>query len=178
VGSGFGQEEFEVISVAIPRTLIEQLKALHVDIESEIIEFLLQRHRLDPSEEVEIRIKLARMYLEEGRSIVEKDPIQASEKLYKAAEECVKALAIYLKIEVLRNVEERGRWTVTDIIRAVNEIAKAIGSWILDAWDHAWVLHVWGFHEAKLRSIDVEARMPYIEKLVKFTEERISKQNI
>jgi len=74
VGSGFKQEEFEIISIAIPRTLIEQLKALHVDIESEIIEFLLQKHRLVPNEEVEIKIRLIRMHLEEDKSIVEKDP--------------------------------------------------------------------------------------------------------
>lgn len=91
MGSGFRQEEFEIISIAIPRTLIEQLKALHIDIESEIIDFLLQRYRLDPSEEVEIRIKLARMYLEEGRSIVEKT-------LFKQVKSCIKLLRNVLKL--------------------------------------------------------------------------------
>jgi hypothetical protein len=35
--------------------------------------------------------------LVEGRELIDRDPIQASEKLYKASEESVKALAIALK---------------------------------------------------------------------------------
>lgn|GEM_PF-4334772 len=55
-------------------------------------------------------LEFAEKYLEEGRSLVDKDPVQASEKLYKAAEECVKALAIYSNlIEVLEKVKERDR---------------------------------------------------------------------
>jgi hypothetical protein len=43
--------------------------------------------------DVEKRISVALKYLEEGRSLIDEDPVQASEKLYKAAEEAVKALA-------------------------------------------------------------------------------------
>jgi hypothetical protein len=43
----------------------------------------------------EERIELALKYLEEGRALVEKDPVQASERLYRAAEEAVKALALH-----------------------------------------------------------------------------------
>jgi hypothetical protein len=35
-------------------------------------------------------LKIAMRYLEEGINLVDKDPVQASEKLYKAAEEAVK----------------------------------------------------------------------------------------
>ena len=53
-------------------------------------------------------MEFAEKYLEEGRSLVDKDPVQASEKLYKAAKECVKALAIHSNlIEVLEKVKER-----------------------------------------------------------------------
>ena len=41
------------------------------------------------------RVELALRYLEEGKALVERDPVQASEKLYKAAEEAVRALALY-----------------------------------------------------------------------------------
>jgi hypothetical protein len=34
-------------------------------------------------------------FLEEGRSFIEKSPVQASEKLYKAAEESVELLALH-----------------------------------------------------------------------------------
>ncbi|RJS74072.1 hypothetical protein CW710_02345, partial [Candidatus Bathyarchaeota archaeon] len=55
-------------------------------------------------------------FLEEGKRLVDEDPVQASEKLYKAAEKAVKQLARSLGVEdVLKLVEERGRWTVTDL---------------------------------------------------------------
>jgi len=38
-----------------------------------------------------------------------KDPVQASEKLYKTVEEAVKAMAIALNIEKLTDVEKMGR---------------------------------------------------------------------
>jgi hypothetical protein len=36
--------------------------------------------------------------LAEGEKLINKDPVQASEKLYKAAEEAVKTIAIALKL--------------------------------------------------------------------------------
>ena len=41
-----------------------------------------------------------------------------------------------------------------------------MGEWLNAAWDRAWALHVWGFHEAKFDSEDVRARLPDIEKMV------------
>ena len=38
-------------------------------------------------------LELAEKFLAEGGELIDKDPVQASEKLYKAAEEAVKALA-------------------------------------------------------------------------------------
>ena len=37
------------------------------------------------------------------------------------------------------------------------------------AWDGAWVLHMWGFHEEKLDSNAVRVRLPYIERMVNET---------
>lgn len=55
-------------------------------------------------------MKLALKYLEEGKSLVDKDPVQASEKLYKAAEEVVKALATYFNLsDILEDVAKSGR---------------------------------------------------------------------
>jgi len=98
---------------------------------------------------------------------VDKDPVQASEKLYKAAEEAVRALAVYFRLsEVLRQVEERGRWTVTDLEKAATQIARRLGAWFGASCDRANYLHVWGFHEAKLDSDAVRERWPDIEKMV------------
>jgi hypothetical protein len=106
-------------------------------------------------------------YLEEGEVLIDRDPVQASEKLYKAAEEVVKALTTHFNIsEVLNTVNSRGRWTVTDLEKAVRVIARKIGSWFVDAWDAANYLHVWGFHEAKLESDDIRIRLPHIERMV------------
>jgi len=41
-----------------------------------------------------VHLNLALKYLEEGKTLSDKDPIQASEKLYKAAEEALKAMAL------------------------------------------------------------------------------------
>jgi exonuclease VII small subunit len=41
------------------------------------------------------RLDSARKYFEEGEALIDRDPVQAGEKLYKACEEAIKALAIY-----------------------------------------------------------------------------------
>jgi hypothetical protein len=123
---------------------------------------------------VKQRIDLALKYLEEGRSLADKDPVQASEKLYKAAEEAVKLLAVRFSMEdILKVVGERGRWTVTELEKAVSRISKKLGSWFSVAWDRANYLHVWGFHEAKLDSDAVKERMLDIEKMVSETKKTI-----
>jgi len=113
------------------------------------------------------QVELALRYLEEGRALVEKDPVQASERLYRAAEEAVKALALHFGLsEVLEKVEKRGWWTATELDKAVSRIAAKLGRWFRAAWDEAWALHVWGFHEAKLDSESVREREPDIERIV------------
>mgnify|MGYP001772622594 CR=1 FL=1 len=122
-----------------------------------------------------MHLNLAVKYLEEGRSLIDKDPVQASEKLYKAVEECVKALSMHFNLEdIFAKVENRGRWTVTELEKAVLEIAQRTGEWVLSSWDHAWVLHVWGFHESKLDAEDIKARLPHIERIVIETKKMIS----
>ncbi|MCG2892027.1 MAG: PaREP1 family protein [Vulcanisaeta sp.] len=106
-------------------------------------------------------------YLEEGKGLIDRDPVQASEKLYKAAKEVVKALTTHFNIsEVLNTVNSRGRWTVTELEKAVRAIARKIGGWFVDAWDAANYLHVWGFHEAKLEPDGIRIRLPHIERMV------------
>ncbi len=170
-GSG-GVQKFRIVTLTLPEVLVRRLEGLDADLEAAAAELLLWALRLDPSEEVEARVGLAWKYLEEGKRLVDSDPVQASEKLYKAAEEAVKALAVYHRLEdILGKVRERGRWTVSLLSKAVTRLAKLVGSWVLDAWDHAWALHVWGFHEAKLDAEDVKVRIPYVEKLVRYAEE-------
>jgi len=99
---------------------------------------------------LESRVGLMRRFLEEGRRLVDEDPVQASEKLYKAAEEAVKSLAHSLGMDdVLKAAEGRGRWTVTDLERVVRRL-KDLEPEVVAWWDNANYLHVWGFHEARL----------------------------
>jgi len=81
-------------------------------------------------------IDLALRYLEEGRSLADKDPVQASEKLYKAAEEAVKVLAMSFNMEdILKIVGEKGRRTATQLEKAVSRISKEMGEWFSVEWD-------------------------------------------
>jgi hypothetical protein len=119
-------------------------------------------------------VELALKYLEEGRRLIDRDPVQASEKLYKAVEEVVKALMMYYRLnDILDRVNERGRWTVTELEKAVETISERLGEWFRVAWDEANYLHVWGFHEAKLDADAIKVRQSNIEKMVKKTQEII-----
>jgi hypothetical protein len=115
----------------------------------------------------ESHLELSAKYLNEGKSLIDKDPTQASEKLYKAAEEVVKALTIYFNLsDIIEKVDERKRWTITELDKAFRLISEKLGKWFRSSWDAAWALHVWGFHEAKLDSESVRDRLQDIEKMV------------
>jgi hypothetical protein len=116
---------------------------------------------------VESHLELSAKYLNEGKSLIDKNPIQASEKLYKAAEEVVKALTIYFNLsDIIEKVNERKRWTITELDKASRLISEKLGKWFRSSWDTAWALHVWGFHEAKLDFESVRDRLPDIKKMV------------
>jgi len=155
--------------ITLPRRLVEEARRRGLDVEREVLTHLIKALSLDPVVEAEVHEALASRYFEEGKGLVEKDPVQACEKLYKAAEERVKELAMRFDLkEVLSRVEEKGRWTAAELERAVLLISRRVGGWFRDSWDAAWALHVWGFHEAKLGREDVEERLPAIEKMVRF----------
>jgi hypothetical protein len=155
------------MSISIPRKLFDEIVKKGIDIESYIIDLLTKMFNLDPIVSVESHLELSMKYLDEGRSLIDKDPIQASEKLYKAAEEVVKALTIYFNLsDIIEKVNERKRWTVTELDKASRMISEKLGKWFRSSWDTAWALHVWGFHEAKLDSESVRDRLPDIEKMV------------
>jgi len=163
------------ISIALPKRIVEELEKRGLSIEDAIINIVSKELNLDPEIVAEAHLELAEKYFAEGRELVDKDTVQASEKLYKVAEECVKALAQYFKLEdILRNVEKRGRWTVTDLEKAVEVISERVGEWFMVSWDEANYLHVWGFHEAKLDSKAVKLRMRHIEKMVEETKKLVA----
>lgn len=165
-----------VVTLKVPEYIVSLASKLGVDIEKEFLEYIIRRLNLDPASEMRVHLDLARRFLEEGKKLVNEDPIQASEKLYKSVEEAIKALALHYNInQIISRVRAQGRWTITDLEKAVKILKKEMGDIVMDAWDHAWYLHVMGFHEAKLDSESVSERIAPIEKLIRKTSEMISK---
>jgi len=117
------------------------------------------------------RIQFIKRLVSEGENYLEKgDAVQSSEKLYKAAEECVKALSERFKLEEVKVAEERGRWTVTLLEKSVGKLEGELGIDVELGWAEANYLHVWGFHEVKLDTEDVRRRVPMIKRLLELTE--------
>jgi len=117
------------------------------------------------------KAKLIESLFSEAFTYIEKgDAVQSSEKLYKVAEECIKALAEYFNLEEVKMAEEKGRWTVTLLEKAVGKLAEKLGMDIEIAWAEANYLHIWGFHETKLDTEDVKRRIPAIRKLMDITK--------
>ena len=155
------------MTLYVPSKLIEEARRRGFDVESLVVDLLVRTLNLDPQVVSDIHLELSLKYLGEGRALVNRDPVQASEKLYKAAEEAVKALAVFYNLQdILSRVEGRGRWVASDLEKAVEAISERLGGWFLQSCDNAWALHVWGFHEAKLDSKAVEIRLPYVERMV------------
>jgi hypothetical protein len=117
------------------------------------------------------RVKLIENLFSEAVTYMEKgDAIQSSEKLYKAAEESIKALAKQFDLEEFKASEEEGRWTVTLLEKAVGKLVERLGMDVEQAWDSANYLHIWGFHETRLDAEDVKRRILIIRRLVELTK--------
>ena len=112
-------------------------------------------------------------FLEEGREyILKRDPVQASEKLYKAVEESLKLLAEEYKLLEHEEFRKEGRWWTRLLAGTASTLARKLGERkIEEAWTIAFNLHVWGFHERALGVEHIEPDVPYVEWLVNYTKE-------
>ena len=90
-----------------PVASFEQLinETIHRDID--VIDLLSKAPDLDPGRRAVAHLELAEKFLNEGVGLVDKDLAQASENLYKAVEEAVKALAIILGLNETRTALEQ-----------------------------------------------------------------------
>jgi hypothetical protein len=109
------------------------------------------------------------LFTEAEEYLAKRDAVQSSEKLYKAAEECIKLLSERFNLPEVKEAEEKGRWTVTLLERAVRKLSDKISIDVQIGWDAANYLHVFGFHEAKLEAENVKARIPLIKRLIELT---------
>jgi len=126
---------------------------------------------LTPREIAEARVELAERMLREAEEYITRgDVAGASEKLYKAAEECIKALAEKLGVKQLEEARRRGRWDTWLLGQAATDLAGKLGDdRVRLAWKDAYDIHVWGFHEARYRVEDVRAALPLARWLVEYT---------
>ena len=146
--------------------LIKKAEEKGIDIEELLISTISNN---DPQNEVKLRLELAEKYMKEVEEYVKKgDPVQASEKAYKVAEEVVKALAEKFNLPEYQQAKKEGRWYTYLLAKASNTLAIKLGKWVLDGWNSGYVLHVWGFHEAKFTVNDITS---YIERVKEMLEE-------
>ena len=121
----------------------------------------------DPNEAIRERINLAEKYLRECHEYLNKgDPVQASEKAYKAAEEVVKALAAKFRTAEYNEALREGRWYTYLLSRVSKTLTSQLGDWVSDGWNAAYDLHVWGFHEGKLSVDHVKVGIKKIERML------------
>ncbi len=118
-------------------------------------------------------LELALRFLDEAKMYLGKgDPVQASERLYKVAEECIKALAIKYNIPGAEEALKEGRWWTRLLSRAAKTLTTRLNEQIINtAWCVAYDLHVWGFHEAALTVDHVKVSLPHIEQLLRKTQQ-------
>lgn len=120
---------------------------------------------------MDVHHELASRMLEDARVCIEKgDAVQASEKLYKVAEEAVKVLAGRFELPEYEDAMRMGRWTTPLLFRAVGRMVARLGRGIRHCWDTAWTLHVEGFHEARLDIESVAERVEDIEEIMRLVE--------
>jgi hypothetical protein len=130
---------------------------------------------VDPKVALEARVELAEKYLAEAEEhLARGDAVQASEKLYKVVEECIKALAQRYNTPEHREAAREGRWWAQLLGKAARRLARELSEpRITDAWSRAYDVHVWGFHEAKYTVEDVKEDVGYVEWLLNYVKQRV-----
>ncbi len=115
---------------------------------------------------IENMMKEAKKYIEE------KNAIQASEKLYKVAEECIKILAEKEGIPEFEKAQKKEQWQTYLLGQAAKSLSSILKEEKINfAWTTAYDVHVWGFHELKYSLKDVKTALKPIEWLLNFTKE-------
>jgi len=158
-------------AVHIPERIAEEIERRGLS----VVDLLAFSLRLDPGIAAEARVELAERYLAEAEEHLAKgDAVQASEKLYKVVEECIKALAELYDTPEHREAAREGRWWAQLLGKAARRLARELNEpRITDAWSRAYDVHVWGFHEAKYTVEDVKEDVGYVEWLLNYVKQRV-----
>jgi plasmid stabilization system protein ParE len=154
------------VSITLPKKVVEKLEASGLSV-IDVISLALG-DELDPSAIAEARLDLAEKHLEEAKKYIAKgNAVQASEKLYKVVEECVKALAEVLRAGEAIEAKSKGRWFTWLLGSAARSVAEKLGEpKVVEAWAIVYDVHVWGFHEAKYSADKIAWGLKYVERLL------------
>ena len=122
-------------------------------------------------------MEISRFVDESKEYLAKGDAIQASEKLYKAVEECIKVLAERYKLPEYKRAKKERRWYSYLLGQAAGRMARALKQEkIEDVWARAFNIHVWGFHEGKFGVDIIRQNIPYVEWLVNFVKDQEDKE--
>jgi hypothetical protein len=110
------------------------------------------------------KIDLEKLMEESMKLLKRGDTLQASEKLYKIAEECIKILAI----QEHPDLGVKDYWPTWLIWKQVDELANIYGSDLRNQWNAAWMLHTKGFHENSLTKDDVMQNVQQISNFIDY----------
>ncbi len=165
-------------AIHVPKKLVDEAKRRGLDVSELVLNATASALDLDAREVASARLEPAEKSLREAKEFIERrDVVQASEKLYKAVEECIKALAEVFNVPQLEEVRKRGRWDTWLLGMAATDLSKKLGEdRIRLVWKDVYDIHVWGFHEAKYRVEDVEAALPLVEWLLNYTKQVIDEK--
>ncbi|WP_292000505.1 PaREP1 family protein [Caldivirga sp.] len=163
----------------ISRVIYEKIQELGLDLEDLVAYSLIRFTSLDPGELARARVELAERYLNEAREYLTRgDAVQASEKLYKAVEEAVKALAEEYNVPEYQQAVKEGRWFAYLLGRAARTLSVKLNEpRITYAWSIAYDLHIWGFHEGKYGVDYVKIDIPHVEWLINYTKQLLYRQS-
>lgn len=119
-----------------------------------------------PLEMIEYCLSRSKAYLQDS------DPMQASEKLYKVAEESIKYLAEVNNLKEYHTAQKDDKWSVGLLQTAAPSLSRKLDKpEIAEGFTFAYNLHVEGFHENRLGASEVRYYLPYIEKLARYVRE-------
>jgi hypothetical protein len=122
----------------------------------------------------EDRVSLAEQCLQRARDyLMLNDPMQASEKLYKAAEESIKYLAENYQVPQLERAKQATTWWTHLLTQAAETLSRdqRLDKEIAKSWEAAIFVHIQGFHENALDTQSVQDRVPVIQHLVEKAKE-------
>jgi hypothetical protein len=133
---------------------------------------------IDSGTVVEARVELAEKYFAEAKECMGRgDAVQASEKMYKVVEECIKALAQRYNMPEHQVAVNEGRWWTQLLGKAARGLSRTLNEpRITDIWARAYDIHVWGFHEAKYAIEDIEEDIKHIDWLLNYVKQKAASQ--